>query len=62
MTASRVMRAFIAAYPDQPDLYQAYDFIAQILNSQRKGPETIATYEEFVEKHPKDPKDAPRPC
>ena len=35
---------------------EAYDFTAQILTSQGKGPEAIAVYDDFVAKRPNDPR------
>jgi TolA-binding protein len=49
----KAMREFIAAYPDSDRLFGAYDYIAQVQVAEKQLPEAIATYEEFVEKHPK---------
>lgn len=51
-----VVREFIERYSDNAELlYKAYDFMAQILTSQKKSAEAIAAYEEFAEKHKSDP-------
>ncbi len=43
-----IMKAFIAAYPNSPQLYDAYDFMAQIDVAQSKPADAIAVYEEYV--------------
>ncbi len=51
----KVMNEFIANYPDDPRLFAAYDYVAQIQISEKALSEAIATYEAFMQKRPEDP-------
>ena len=51
----RAMREFIEAYPGSERLFGAYDYIGQVQSSQKDLPGAVATYEEFIAKHPNDP-------
>jgi TolA-binding protein len=49
-----LMQQFIQNYPDSPQLYTAYDYVAQIQVSERNLAGAIATYAEYLEKRPKE--------
>jgi TolA-binding protein len=49
------MTEFIANYPDDPKLFSAYDYLAQIQFSEKALSDAIATYEAFIEKRPEHP-------
>lgn len=51
-----VMKEFVASHSeDLPLVYQAYDFMAQIFTSLKKGVDAIGAYAEFAEKFPEAP-------
>src|SRR6202012_5665126 len=49
-----IMKAFIAAYPNSPQLFDAYDFMAQIAVAQNKGQDAIGIYEDYVKANPNE--------
>lgn len=51
----KLMQEFIKAYPDNKDIFYAYDTIGQTQVSKDQVPAAIATYSEMVEKHADNP-------
>jgi TolA-binding protein len=50
-----VLRQFIAAYPNDKDIFYAYDTIGQTQAGKGQVADAIATYSEMVEKHSDNP-------